>query len=324
MPGAQGARRSLPTISSDLHRNRDSPSPFTRAPMPSRPAIHRPVGADATARAKARRDREREQLRPGSAERGYDDEWRVARKLHLMANPACVVPGCTRPATDVDHVVSIADAPDRRLDPTNFRSMCHQHHAQRTARDQGFAQSGPRNAVHGSPRAQRHPPWLGPSLVPLTVVCGPPGAGKSRLVLHRAHPRDLVLDLPEIAARLSGQPLYHATASFLEPALRYRNSRLKLCSIRKGWPGAWLVVAEAKAEWRAWWRDILKPVRVLVMEVQAETCIARIRADERRPDPVRRAHEEAVTQWWADYRRLDTDIILRDDERPTTGKALGA
>jgi AAA domain-containing protein len=291
--------------------------------MPTRPALHRPAGADATARARRARDRERLATRPSAAARGYDHAWQALRRQHLLAHPHCTVEGCTRPATDVDHVVSIEDAPDQRLDPTNLRSMCHEHHAQRTARDQGFAQTGPANSAHAQPRGQRHPPWLAPSRVPITVVCGPPGSGKSTLIAQRAGPSDLILDLPRIVAKLSGQPLYSAPGSWLDAAIRYRNSHLKLCSVRRAWPAAWLEISEPKPEWRAWWRDILK-ARVIVMEAQAETCIARIRADDLRPAAAKLVHEEAVTYWWATYRRLATDVILRDGQRPTTGAALGA
>jgi hypothetical protein len=38
------------------------------------------------------------------------------------------VTGCARPARHVDHVVPVAKAPQRRLDPTNLQSLCHAHH----------------------------------------------------------------------------------------------------------------------------------------------------------------------------------------------------
>ena len=290
--------------------------------MPSRPAIHRPQGSGAADRARATRDRERQALRPSPAERGYDDEWRVARKLHLLANPMCTVPSCTRSATDVDHVVSIAERPELRLDPSNFRSMCHEHHAQRTARDQGFARTGSLNAVNAPQRGASHPTWLGPSVVPITVVCGPPASGKSAFVQERAGARDLILDLDVIASMITMRPIYQAPASARDAALRWRNQHLKLCSIRRAWPSAWLIVSEPKAPWREWWATTLKPTRVVVIEAPADACLARIWADDRRPEMVKCVHADAVTQWWADYSRRDADVVLRPGHRPTTGLAL--
>lgn len=48
----------------------------------------------------------------------------------------CTTPGCTAPATDVDH---IGDAHDHN--PTNLRSLCAEHHRQRTT-TQGNAARG--------------------------------------------------------------------------------------------------------------------------------------------------------------------------------------
>jgi len=36
-------------------------------------------------------------------------------------------------AEEVDHILTIADRPDLRLDPNNLRSLCHQCHAKVTA-----------------------------------------------------------------------------------------------------------------------------------------------------------------------------------------------
>jgi hypothetical protein len=38
------------------------------------------------------------------------------------------VAGCTSRARHVDHVMPVAAAPHRRLDPTNLQSLCHAHH----------------------------------------------------------------------------------------------------------------------------------------------------------------------------------------------------
>lgn len=60
--------------------------------------------------------------RPNRQQRGYDAEWSKARAEWLAAYPCCV--RCGAKAALVDHIVPIAKAPHRRLDRTNFQSLC--------------------------------------------------------------------------------------------------------------------------------------------------------------------------------------------------------
>lgn len=83
--------------------------------------------------------------RPSARQRGYDKDWQALRAIFLARNPICAAPGCDRPATDVDHVQSVREAPHRRLDPTNLRPLCHQHHSQRTGRDHATGFLNPRS-----------------------------------------------------------------------------------------------------------------------------------------------------------------------------------
>lgn len=79
--------------------------------------------------------------RPNSARRGYDAAWQKIRAAYLKVNPLCIVQGCPpHPATDVDHIVALADGGTN--DFINLRSYCHKHHSKRTAHDQpgGFIQ----------------------------------------------------------------------------------------------------------------------------------------------------------------------------------------
>lgn len=60
--------------------------------------------------------------RPSRQARGYDAEWDRARRDYLAAYPSCV--RCGRPASLVDHIIPIRKAPHRRLDRSNFQSLC--------------------------------------------------------------------------------------------------------------------------------------------------------------------------------------------------------
>jgi hypothetical protein len=109
--------------------------------MPTRQSVHRPPWSTPALAAKREAERKQrlDQARPPSSQRGYDAEWRALRARFLEHNPWCCVDGCMRRATDVDHIRSIRERPDLRLEWSNMRQMCHRHHSRVTALTQGFA-----------------------------------------------------------------------------------------------------------------------------------------------------------------------------------------
>lgn len=107
--------------------------------MPQRPPIHHVLWHRSREQRERERKRQLDAERPGSAERGYDREWRRLRGQFLFHHPDCSVHGCRVPAADVDHIKDVRYHPQLRLEWSNLRAYCHRHHSQRTARDQGFA-----------------------------------------------------------------------------------------------------------------------------------------------------------------------------------------
>lgn len=59
----------------------------------------------------------------------WDDvDWQKLRRQHRRYHPICEVEGCGKRTEHVDHIVTVAEAPERRLDPTNLQGLCHAHH----------------------------------------------------------------------------------------------------------------------------------------------------------------------------------------------------
>lgn len=65
---------------------------------------------------------------------GNDRRWQQVRKAQLANHPICQHPHCPRLATDVDHVVPLAEQ-GARFDYANLMSLCHPHHVEKTTQD---------------------------------------------------------------------------------------------------------------------------------------------------------------------------------------------
>lgn len=100
-----------------------------------------PAGQPCSCRVQREADRKAklDAARPSAGERGYDADWKRCRSGFLKKHFVCQQPGCNRPATEADHIVSVRERPDLRLRWSNLRALCKAHHSQRTAREQGFA-----------------------------------------------------------------------------------------------------------------------------------------------------------------------------------------
>lgn len=86
---------------------------------------------------------------------GYDSDWQKARDLHLNGEPLCRhcdKRGYIVPATEVDHIIPFKGKDDpKRLEPSNFQSLCHSCHVTKTNEDK-------RTGLHKHSRATSRVP----------------------------------------------------------------------------------------------------------------------------------------------------------------------
>lgn len=68
--------------------------------------------------------------RGSAASRGYDQAWRKLRSFFLSLTPQCEV--CKQPATEADHILTVRERPDLRLQMSNLRALCKSCHSRRT------------------------------------------------------------------------------------------------------------------------------------------------------------------------------------------------
>ena len=221
-------------------------------------------------------------------ERGYGSAWERLRLVVLQRDmglcQVCRTKGRLTPGSIVDHVRPKAEGGTDDLE--NLQVICKPCHTMKTAGE----------SARGGEHVQFEPEWLPLSLVPVTVVCGPPGSGKSTYVQQRAAVGDLVLDADVIAAEMFGLPLYHASFEQIKAASRYRNKLLAgLADSPCGYAKAWLIVTAGSDAKRQFWRK--KYGELIVMTTPKRECMDRVRNDERRPERSKRAVIEAIMQW---------------------------
>jgi hypothetical protein len=143
-----------------------------------------------------------------------------------------------------------------------------------------------------------HPVGLRPSVIPLTIVCGPPASGKTTYVKQHADPADLVIDLDEIGVRLSGGNGHDWSRNYLGTALSERNRYLHAISKPCSWPAAWFIVGAPRQKERQWWQDKLQPKDIVLLLPPEDLCYQRIK--ER--GGVREAQQcRAVDEWFLRY-----------------------
>jgi hypothetical protein len=228
-------------------------------------------------------------------------QWRT--DVLRRANYTCERCGTKNVKFYADHIVEIKDG-GSATDIGNGQCLCSPCHGIKTAR-----MRGERAITRGG---ATHPEWLRPSRIPLHIVCGAPASGKNAYVASHAGPDDVVIDLDEIASRLSGLPLHGWGREWLDAALRERNDTLGKLTRPSQWRRAWLIVQEPTALKREWWYAKLNPAAIIVIETSLAICLDRIRADTERPP----THLAAAQRWWANYSLRNGD--LRIDASPQT------
>jgi len=202
----------------------------------------------------------------------------------------CEARGITRAAVEMDHVVPLALGGEDVDD--NIQGLCLPCHAIKTALEQASAGG-----------AANHPDWLRPAGCELTIVSGPPGAGKSSLVEQQAGVLDVVIDLDDLAERIAPGflPARRWTSELLNQAVRARNALLGSLSQMPPRSRAWFVVSAPSVAEREWWRARLVPVDWKHLDPGREECTQRV--IRRAPTSAVALQVEAVDGWYERARR---------------------
>ena len=249
----------------------------------------------------------------------YGTAWRKLRLVVLERDrrlcQTCLKLGRTVAATDVDHILPIAQGGTNDL--ANLQCLCSDCHRTKSALEGQYGRWRRAQVVPGKVIYHQRPAWFRRTVIPLTIVCGPPGSGKSTYVARHAGRRDLVICFDQIATRLFGRKgsrRVHArlTKDQLGLVLRARNEMLADLMhdhAADRWRRAWLIVSEPKAEHRQWWHD-RTGADIVVMATAHDECLRRISADAAKGDARDKAITGVVAKWFALYQPRLGDLVV--------------
>jgi hypothetical protein len=155
-------------------------------------------------------------------------------------------------------------------------------------------------------------------MVPTTIVCGPPGAGKSKYVADRKGPSDLVVDVDGLYGALGHLPNREKPECLLPFVLEARRAVIDLLangfSLRptaSSWPPhAWVIICGENNQVRM---DLGKRLRadVVVLPVPVGACRERMVRQGRPIDHVIEMVEVGV-RWHKEFRRQPTEVIYSE------------
>lgn len=246
-------------------------------------------GEDARKRSSAEYDAQR----GTSTERGYGRLWRKLRLMFLSENPLCVeceLDGLVVAATDVDHII-----PKRQGgtdDWSNLQALCHSHHSQKTANE--WRQH----------RALRR------SLIPTTIVTGPPGSGKTTYVNEHRTIGDLVVDVDTLFMALGGLPWYEKPTALMPFVMAARDAAIDRLSRESNVSQAWIITSESDIDKLKRMKEELGAT-LIVLDVDEFECVRRIGNDDRRSGKLD-LWVPIVRRWWSAWGRGDQIPVDRE------------
>ena len=232
--------------------------------------------------------------------------WKVLRMAILERDgfrcKACGVGG----RLEVDHIKPVRTDPELSYEPGNLQALCAACHTRKTRLECGHPDMAPErkewsgfvaDLTRRGP-AFSIPAWLKPSAVPVFLVAGPPGAGKSTLTRDRAGPQDMIIDFDTYLKSIGGQS-WDTDRDLVRKAFKMRDDALRSLATRRMGRVWFIISAPSAAERKAWSRALLR-VTDIVLDVDSETCKARIRAEADRQHAVEKMCA-AVDRWWTIY-----------------------
>jgi 5-methylcytosine-specific restriction protein A len=212
----------------------------------------------------------------------YGRRWREARDAYLRQNPIAVDIFGTHGevkelATVVDHIVPHRNNLKLFWDPANWQGLTKADHDRKTALEDG---------------------GFGRPVKPIvTLICGPPGAGKSTWVNERRQPGDLVWDFDAVMVAIAGVDAHERSdrvTKLLPYLFAIRDAFYREVRTQRRGGRIWIIEScPTVAERRRFEREF--GAQIAILATDEEECLKRVAGRGV-------GWEKPVRDWWARYR----------------------
>lgn len=143
----------------------------------------------------------------------------------------------------------------------------------------------------------------------ITLICGPPGSGKTTYVRKNARRGDLIFDLDWIWQSISGLPYLDKPDSLKPFVFCIRDAIYQRLTEESDLERAWIIVGAPTADERESLSERFK-AEVILLKVPLDICIQRIQNDEKRPNSAE-IIRPWIERWWSQYGDREKDIVIQ-------------
>lgn len=147
----------------------------------------------------------------------------------------------------------------------------------------------------------------------MTIVCGPPGSGKSTYVRRHSIWGDLVIDLDAIFGAITGLPPYDKPQVLLLWAMEARDALYARLDQPGDLRAAWIVTSGARLADREQLRQRFH-ADVIVLEISEQDCLRHVQQDAARKARWQQ-WQPIIRRWWQQYERSDHDQRIQRIQR---------